>query len=570
MKRRIHYNAALILSCIILTLSFGCSDDPTAPEADITTTLEVSVTDENGEPYANTYVTLYPSEYTKRTRSDGVAVFSGIKTGSYQVLIDDVQLPYYTKNVTVKQYKTNTLEFIIASEVTVNIYLHDTDGEPITDVELTTVPGTQAIISDENGVAVLEKIPVDSYRFVIKRGEYTYTTDAYRFSITNGEIDDIIIIIPSQAPDVEIAAPWPGDILNGLESNTFKGDGWDFEDVVLPDEAFSWTSSLDGELGTGREITVDHLNVGYHTITFQATDSHGVVGSYTFTIGVINYQYDSWFPLAYQAEWMYRYLTPEFTIENEDGTVEDWVLNDLYVDMPTLNSRESALTYNITFSEGDSILYVRYYDHIVTDMFESVDNNLYLTNTTEIVSVKQYNPVETDFQYAEWEIITSYSPSHTILRNYNDPLPGDSHNEIITAQVTRNYDLDEYSNYIEQMDLKTSYAVEDKESITVDTGTYETLPVVMTINGTGRKWWLARGYGIVQIEYDMHGFPMTAVLWESTVDDIRAIYETTAEKAPSHKMPSGAVPVIVSPFESPHDSPGRILEMSRFIRNIIP
>ncbi len=558
MKWHTYYSKALVIVTFLCAMTFRCSENPTGPAHDKTTSLEVCVRDENGNPYKNTYVNLFPGEYIKRTNRDGMAVFDNIKPGSYQALIDDIQLPYYSKNVSVKLYETNSLEFIIVEKVTVNVYLHDTDGEPITDVELTTVPGTQAIISDENGVAVLEKIPVAQYRFVVKRGEYTYITDSYKFVIRNGEVEDIVVVVPSLLPEVKVITPLPNAVLNGLEPVTFKGDGWDFEDVVLPEEAFAWTSSIDGELGTGRVLTIDHLSVGYHDITFQVTDSHGGIGSYTFTVGVINYQYDSWFPLAYRAAWIYRYLTPEFTLENEDGTVENWILQDLIVEMNQIDCRKSSLGYTITVSEDDSILYTRQYNHTVIDYFQSRANDLHLISSEEQINVKQYDPKRNLLRYAGYDLTTEYVPSYAILRNFNEPVSGDSYNETVTAQIVWNMALNDDAYYSESKAFEASCVVGAREFVDTDTGTYETIPITMKMGASTRMWWLAQGYGIVRLEYDMYGFPLAAVLKESTVDDVRNEYENGAGKMSSAQMQAGTMPVLTSPFKTPHDSPERI------------
>lgn len=89
----------------------------------------------------------------------------------------------------------------------------------------------------------------------------------------------------SEPPVVTIDAPADGSSFDLGEAITMRGSATDPEDGALTGDALSWTSDLDGELGTGGEITVDNLRSGAHTIRLTATDSDGVVGS--TTVGIL-------------------------------------------------------------------------------------------------------------------------------------------------------------------------------------------------------------------------------------------------------------------------------------------
>lgn len=64
------------------------------------------------------------------------------------------------------------------------------------------------------------------------------------------------------------------------------GSATDVEDGVLDGESLVWESSLDGELGTGRELATNALSEGVHTITLTATDSQGASSEATLTVVV--------------------------------------------------------------------------------------------------------------------------------------------------------------------------------------------------------------------------------------------------------------------------------------------
>ena len=51
-----------------------------------------------------------------------------------------------------------------------------------------------------------------------------------------------------------------------------QGYAYDLEDGILLDAALHWSSSRDGDLGTGSQALVS-LSLGRHTVTFTATDS---------------------------------------------------------------------------------------------------------------------------------------------------------------------------------------------------------------------------------------------------------------------------------------------------------
>lgn len=59
---------------------------------------------------------------------------------------------------------------------------------------------------------------------------------------------------------------------------------FDAEDRMLPGEAIAWSSSIDGELGTGSELVVDDLTPGTHTITASVTDSDGLIDAQAFEL----------------------------------------------------------------------------------------------------------------------------------------------------------------------------------------------------------------------------------------------------------------------------------------------
>ena len=87
-------------------------------------------------------------------------------------------------------------------------------------------------------------------------------------------------------PAAEITAPSDGDSFEEGTSIQFTGSATDPEDGDLTGDALVWTSSLDGEIGTGESFARSDLSVGQHTITLTATDSGDLTDTDEVTIPV--------------------------------------------------------------------------------------------------------------------------------------------------------------------------------------------------------------------------------------------------------------------------------------------
>ena len=92
----------------------------------------------------------------------------------------------------------------------------------------------------------------------------------------------------NQSPTATIAAPANASSFTQGQMINFQGSGTDSEDGSLSGPSLVWSSSLDGQIGTGTSFTRSDLSVGTHTITLTATDSKGASGMATITITVDN------------------------------------------------------------------------------------------------------------------------------------------------------------------------------------------------------------------------------------------------------------------------------------------
>ena len=106
-----------------------------------------------------------------------------------------------------------------------------------------------------------------------ERGRFRLlVSDGVRTSVAAAEP---VVAMPNRAPAVRIEEPARPLTLPLGGSVRFGGDAFDPEDRALADVALTWTSSIDGPLGHGRELEVDDLSAGRHQIQLIATDSGG-------------------------------------------------------------------------------------------------------------------------------------------------------------------------------------------------------------------------------------------------------------------------------------------------------
>ncbi|MEE9426039.1 MAG: putative Ig domain-containing protein [Methylococcales bacterium] len=116
-----------------------------------------------------------------------------------------------------------------------------------------------------------------------KREGVSYEGDSAAAPVLHVEFGNVA---GNQPPTASITSP-----TNGLSSTlgdniTFNGSASDVEDGNVS-ASLSWTSNLDGAIGSGASFSITTLSEGAHTITATATDSDGLTSSDTITINVL-------------------------------------------------------------------------------------------------------------------------------------------------------------------------------------------------------------------------------------------------------------------------------------------
>ena len=90
----------------------------------------------------------------------------------------------------------------------------------------------------------------------------------------------------NRPPNASIISPSNNSEFELGESISFEGGASDPEDGFLTGTSLVWTSSFDGQIGTGIAFSRSDLSAGTHTIRLIATDTDGAADTVTISIGV--------------------------------------------------------------------------------------------------------------------------------------------------------------------------------------------------------------------------------------------------------------------------------------------
>jgi hypothetical protein len=92
--------------------------------------------------------------------------------------------------------------------------------------------------------------------------------------------------VGEKGPQVSIVSPGDGALIHAGEVAALQAAASDAEDGTLTGGALSWSSSIDGALGTGASLPVANLSIGTHVITLTGHDSANHTATDTITLTV--------------------------------------------------------------------------------------------------------------------------------------------------------------------------------------------------------------------------------------------------------------------------------------------
>lgn len=92
--------------------------------------------------------------------------------------------------------------------------------------------------------------------------------------------------VPVKAPEVFIEPLLAGNSYTTGSQILLEADAYDLQDEWISDNNIKWSSSLAGQIGTGKKLVVNNLAAGNHTITVTATNSTGQTATDSINVTV--------------------------------------------------------------------------------------------------------------------------------------------------------------------------------------------------------------------------------------------------------------------------------------------
>ena len=537
-----------LASCAVCACGRNSTGNDIPPKG--RSSLTVTISEGTGPGLSGFEITTTPATRSSITDSTGSAFIPDIPLGNYTVFAKKDGYPPVSKDV-VLEGEPNFTRFTFLPLVTVTV-VHETKG-PIVNAVIETTPPGIAGRTDTNGRAFFERVPEQLYTFTIRRNGYPDIT--FEGIVPKPEIS---LYVKSASPEVSILSPEAGAVFPGGRPIRFTGSGTDLEDGALPDSSLVWYSDPDGVLGRGREMTVAALSLSRHTVSLRGTDSDGDTSERSIAITVADYQLDSYFPLPSGEWWKYRFLVPEFYVTAEDGGLEYWVMKDLTVRTYEGPVRRVTMLYDIV--RGMKTLHFRY---TLTDNLEIQNGNVSINQTTE--SLDEW---ETGTPYQTINVMTQYSPSYPILRHVTDITAEKVYSTTVNISVTWWYDSYGITSqiYYEWETLTVTNRIGDEREIETEKGIFRAIEVTVSEKSIEKKWWLAKGIGLVQFEDNSFSPKATALMSDAGLLRFQEQARPTAKPADAIALPSSSAPV----FRFDRRTPDGMRALHRFLAGMCP
>lgn len=234
------------------------------------------------------------------TDAQGYFLITDIQDGPYTLTMSHPNYGTETHTVTVVANTTANLNEVLGNDamtlhpaatgtLVVSAYASSTVPTPITTATVWIDGASTGVQTDP--VATFDNIAAGAtYTVVVKADGYQDPAEQ-QAAITEGQTTTLSFgLMPTSGnfpPAASIITPTDDARFTEGATITFSGAGVDSEDGNLTGSSLVWTSSEDGQLGTGTMLEKNDLSVATHTITITVTDSGGETGNDTVVIGVI-------------------------------------------------------------------------------------------------------------------------------------------------------------------------------------------------------------------------------------------------------------------------------------------
>ena len=416
----------------------------------------------------------------------------------------------------------------------------DDFNRPIVEATITTSPETVGVVTDNNGIAVFENIPVRKYALVIKHTGYPMQIED--ISLEKADSQTVSITMQSQKPDVAISFPVQNSFVSS-RAIRLEGRVVDVEDGILPDSLCVWQSNVDGIIGTGQELVIDSLTLGSHVLTLIGTDSDGKSNQKSITITVVDYDPASYFPIPYGAQWVYSHTKEIFTLLNDNANTETWTLKDISVEID-MNDRRIAKMFYTKRLQGKT----EEYHFTVIDDLRKNGTAIEVTKTVETLEIWAGNASgNPDDQLV---VETEYSPSYVIVPETNNPVVNSTSEDVVNVTSTWSYydPATGQQDFTERFIASTTVEYGDLVEMKIAGATYTTIPITITQGDleieafSKRQWWLARGIGIVKLTYNSFQDVPEAEIFSTNLSNYGSL--ATTEKRVAQTAYNGYAPIV--------------------------
>ncbi len=162
----------------------------------------------------------------------------------------------------------------------------DADNDPLTYTVLYSHlgEGSWEVLTTD---LVTPSISVDSA--LLAGGTNSYLRIIGSDGFNSGEATVGPFTVPAAAPRAVISVPaTDNETYSAGQLVSLAGNAYDLENGAITGIALSWSSNIDGDIGTGELLQTDTLSAGVHTITLTAADGDDETGQAQRTVTILD------------------------------------------------------------------------------------------------------------------------------------------------------------------------------------------------------------------------------------------------------------------------------------------